>query len=249
MTFLIYIAFIPFQAGGAMFSRKFAKFIEIWQKDFAIERSMDKKISLDRDGNPLPWYTYPAIEYLSELDYRQKKIFEFGCGNSSAFWAQRALKVTSIEDNPKWFAKWQQDFKQNNLDIRLREEAAAYQNAIAEDNELYDVIIIDGKYRKECAISAIKYLAPNGMIILDDSDRITNSADYAAAIQILQNADLIQIDFHGFCPMNCYTKTTSLFLRRQFDFKPLSARQPSCGLGNLWSMSRKQRKTFYKDFA
>ena len=69
-----------------MYSERFQKFIEMWQKDFAIERTIDEKVCVDRDGNPLPWYTYPAIEYLSQFDYGEKTIFEFGCGYSSLFW-------------------------------------------------------------------------------------------------------------------------------------------------------------------
>lgn len=54
-------------------SEKFLKFIEMWEKDFAIARTIDEKVCVDRDGNPIPWYTYPAIEYLSQFDYRDKK--------------------------------------------------------------------------------------------------------------------------------------------------------------------------------
>ena len=51
-----------------MYSQRFQQFIDMWRKDFAIERSMNEKVCLDRDGNPIPWYTYPAIEYLSQFD-------------------------------------------------------------------------------------------------------------------------------------------------------------------------------------
>lgn len=231
-----------------MFSDKFAKFIEMWQKDFAIERTIDEKICVDKDGNPLPWYTYPAIEYLLQLDYRQKRVFEFGCGNSSLFWAIRAKNVISIEDNPQWFAKWQREFKVENLDIRYRGGGDDYYKAIAEENGFFDIIAIDGKYRAQCAEAAVGKLAPGGMIILDDSDRVATSDEYVMAVEILRQADLLQVDFHGFCPMNCYSKTTSLFLHRNFDFKPLYPHQPSEGWGNLWSLGRKKRKEFYKKF-
>jgi hypothetical protein len=94
-----------------MYSEKFLKFIEMWQKDFAIERTIDEKVCVDKDGNPIPWYTYPAIEYLSQYDYSELKIFEFGCGYSSAFWAERAKKVVSIEDKTDWFEKWKKEFE------------------------------------------------------------------------------------------------------------------------------------------
>lgn len=229
-----------------MYSDKFKKFIEMWQTEFAIERTIDEKVCLDKDGNPIPWYTYPAIEYLDQFEYSDKEIFEYGCGYSSMFWANRAKKVTSIEDNPQWFAKWQNEFKHERLDIRWRDEGEGYENAVFEDKNLYDVIIVDGKRRAECAKAALHKLAPGGMIILDDSDRINTSQEYIDAVRALKQADLIQVDFYGFCPMNNYTKTTSLFLRRDFNFESRYKVQPINGLGNLWHMGRKHRKEFFK---
>lgn len=229
-----------------MYSEKFQKFIEMWQKEFAIERSMDEKLCRDRDGNPIPWYTYPAIEYLAQFDYTKKNIFEYGCGYSSAFWAERAQSVTSIEDKTEWFDKWQAEFGYANLNMRWRDEGEGYENAIFEDGLQYDVIVIDGKRREKCAETAVKALAAGGMVILDDSDRINTSEEYRRAVAVLKAADLIQIDFHGFCPMNCYTKTTSLFLKRDFNFASGHPYQPANGWGNLWSMGRKMRKDFFK---
>lgn len=229
-----------------MASEKFQKFIDMWVEEFGIEKSIDEKLCQDKDGNPLPWYTYPAIEYLSQLDYTDKKIFEFGCGYSSIFWAKRAKSVVSIEDNLAYFDRWSKEFTVDNLNIKWRDEGEAYENAIFEDNLNYDVIIVDGKRRAECAAAALVALSDDGMIILDDSDRVNTSNEYVEAISKLKNADLIQIDFYGFCPMNNYTKTTSIFLRRSFDFKSKNAVQPINGWGNLWSKGRKQRKEFYK---
>lgn len=229
------------------YSKKFQNFIEIWQNDFAIERSMDEQVCTDKDGNTLPWYTYPAIEYLSELDYSKKNIFEFGCGYSSLFWANRAKQVISIEDNPEWFSKWQKEFHCANLDIRLRDEGETYYKAISEDDLKYDVIIIDGKCRAECAAQAVLKLNKGGMIILDDSDRVNTSQEYVDSIRILKENDLIQIDFYGFCPLNNYTKTTSLFLSRDFDFSSKNSVQPINGIGNLWGRNRRKRKEFYKE--
>ncbi len=229
-----------------MYSEKFLKFIEMWQNEYAIARSIDEKICVDKDGNPIPWYTYPAIEYLSQFDYSEKTIFEFGCGNSSMFWANRAKKVISIEDNLNWFAKWQDEFNASNLDVRHRNEGEGYYNAIFEDGESYDVIVVDGKRRADCAASAIKKLANGGIIILDDSDRINTSKEYVDAVNNLKAANLIQVDFYGFCPMNNYTKTTSVFLSRDFSFQSLYEVQPINGIGNLWSMGRRERKIFFK---
>lgn len=231
-----------------MFSEKFNKFIEMWQKDFAIEKSIDEKVCADKDGNPIPWYTYPAIEYLSQFDYSELKIFEFGCGYSSAFWAERAKKVVSIEDKTDWFEKWKKEFEYQNLDIRWRDEGEGYEAAIFEDGEKYDVIVIDGKRRTECAKAAVEALADGGMIILDDSDRINTSEEYVKAVKILREKGLLQVDFYGFCPMNCYTKATSVFFSRDWNFASKNKVQPVNGWGNLWSMQRQKRKKFFNDF-
>ena len=114
------------------------------------------------------------------------------------------------------------------------------------DGEKYDVIVIDGKRRAECAATAVKALADGGMIILDDSDRVNTSLEYVNAIKILRAANLLQVDFYGFCPMNNYTKATSIFFARDFDFDSLYTIQPINGWGNIWSMSRKERKQFFK---
>ena len=84
------------------------------------------------------------------------------------------------------------------------------------------------------------------MIILDDSDRINTSLEYFNAVKNLREANLLQVDFYGFCPMNNYTKATSIFFSRDFDFASLYTVQPINGLGNIWSMSRKGRKQFFK---
>lgn len=230
-----------------MYSPKFQKFIDIWQSDFVIDRTIDEKVCVDKNNNPIPWYTYPAIEYLSQLDFSDKSVFEFGVGYSTLFWANRTKLVTSIEDNQEWYKKWQKEFNVPNLILKQRNEGTSYFNAILEDNAKYDIIIIDGKCRAECAQTAIKALNTEGIIILDDSDRANVSIEYQSAITTLKQHNLIQIDFFGFCPMNNYTKTTSLFISREFNPKPLQNIQPANGIGNLWGLGRKKRKEFYNE--
>lgn len=230
-----------------MFSARFLKFIDVWRNDFAVERSIDEQVCADKDGQPIPWYTYPAIEFLSQFDYHDKNVFEYGCGYSSSFWSKRAQKVISIEDNETWYKKWKAEFPFDNLIIKLRPEGSDYFQAIQETDDFFDVIIIDGKCRAECAKSALSRFKDGGIIILDDSDRINTSQEYVSAVQVLKEANLLQVDFYGFCPMNNYTKTTSVFFSRNFNFPTRSLLQPMNGIGNLWQMPRKQRKAFYKD--
>lgn len=239
--------------------QKFLRFIKIWENEFNFSKTVEENICVDKNNRPIPWYTYPAIEYLSQFDYASKKVFEFGCGNSTLFWAERAQKVVSTEDKAEWFQKWcdkfsdsdlempsHHSFSPKNLEIRYRPEPLLYENAVLEDQEKYDVIVIDGRHRANCAKKALEALSENGIIIFDDSDRANKNADSAEVIKILKSADLIQVDFFGFCPTNIYTKATSVFLTRKFDFISKYPVQPANGLGNLWSLKRKDRKALYQ---
>lgn len=53
-------------------------------------------------AGPLPWLTYPAIEMLRRIDVSAARVFEYGAGNSSLWWAARALEVVSVESDPSW---------------------------------------------------------------------------------------------------------------------------------------------------
>lgn len=177
-------------------------------------RSIAKRSSVDRHGKPLPWYTYPAIEYLETLDFSDCRVFEYGAGNSSLYWAARARTVTSVEDNPQWHDQVRAGALPNQT-LLLRRDAHAYAAAIANDGSRYEVIVIDGNYRLECTRAAIRHLDPAGMIVLDNSDRDTERPCSA----MLRNAGFIQVDFCGFGPINGYRWSTSVFFRPTFTLR------------------------------
>jgi hypothetical protein len=176
--------------------------------------------SIDANGVPIPWFTYPAIEYLQQLDWREKTVFEYGSGNSSQFFAKRVKHLTSVEHNIKWFKK-NKKLLLNNQILIFADKPTDYIQAIENTKTTFDLIIVDGVHRPECVKIALKYLKTNGCLVLDNADWYPNTC------QFLRENNLIQIDFHGFSPINQYTLTTSLFLTRSFDSSPLDDRQPS----------------------
>ena len=72
-------------------------------KKFGLLRSFQKKISVDAQGNPIPWYTYPAVEYLEQFDFSNKTIFEYGMGNSTLYWSRYAKKVICADNSQDWY--------------------------------------------------------------------------------------------------------------------------------------------------
>lgn len=186
---------------------------------------------VDKYNNKIPWYTYPAIEYFNNLDFSSKKIFEYGSGNSSSYWSEKALKVLSIEHDKDWYDKIKNHINDNQK-LHLVYDSTDYENSIKNESEKYDVIIIDGIRRTECSKVIKNYLNTNSkqgyMVILDNSDWYKETSKY-----LRESLDLIEIDFHGFGPINEYTWTTSIFISRNFNFKPNNTIQPSFSIAAI----------------
>ncbi len=74
-------------------------------KQYGWFKSMRENKCIDREGNPIPWITYPAIDFLSQLDYTERSVFEYGSGFSTLFWAPRAKNVIAVETDLEWYKK------------------------------------------------------------------------------------------------------------------------------------------------
>lgn len=205
-------------------------------KEYNQLESIKKWSCINKEGNPIPWYTYPAIEYLSNLDFSDKTVLEWGGGNSSLFWAKRCKKLVTIESNPEWFKMIKKNQAQNQ-DLYFKQNATpevshsefAHFPLTLDTN--FDVFILDGEDRQVCSNIALEIIRlhnnQNALIIFDNSDWYQNTC------KILRDASLIQVDFHGFAPINAYTHTTSIFLTRNFHFNPLNKLQPHYSINAL----------------
>lgn len=196
--------------------------------DYAHLASVRTGSCVDAQRNPVPWYTYPAIDYVRQLDFRGRSVFEFGSGNSTLFWGSVATRVVSVEDDERWFRMMAPKVPRN-CELILEPDLDAYPAVIARSGDRYDVIVVDGaargKTRLRCAEAAIGRLRDGGMIILDNSDWLPESS------RLLREAGLIQVDMTGFAPISRHTQTTSFFLHRAFAFPPRGPRQPMPGPG------------------
>lgn len=167
--------------------------------------TLESKLPVAADGSPLPWYTYPAIEYCNQLDASDLNIFEYGSGNSSLYWAHKGANVWCVEEDSAWY----ETMKGKSAQLRgisLRTTSEAYASAIAEIGKQFDIVVIDGMWRNECAAKALAYVRKDGLVILDNSDWYTDVAGF------LRTRDYFQVDFNGFGPLNNYCWTTSIFL-------------------------------------
>jgi len=185
--------------------------------------------SIDGDGNPVPWYTYPAIHYLRQLDVGDKTVFEYGCGNSTVYWSAVAREVVSVEDNRTWFDIMSARVP-SNCRLRFEPDLTKFVEYIHSFAEPFDIIVVDGpargSTRLKCSYAAIQHLRAGGLIILDNSDWLPQSA------RALRDSGLLQVDMTAFAPLSAHTQTTSLFFDRGFNMRARGIDQPHPGIGS-----------------
>jgi len=97
------------------------------------------------------------------------KVLEFGSGASSLYLAERVGHITTVEHHPEWAAAVSEQAPAN---LTLVQHDLPY-NSVAEgfaEGE-FDIIIIDGRGRVDCAFAAEPKLKPGGLLIFDDTHR------------------------------------------------------------------------------
>lgn len=183
----------------------------ILEKDYGHFKSALIWSAVDRNNNPIPWYSYPAIEWIKKLNLKKIKIFEYGSGNSTYFWSKQCKNIVSVENNLSWYKKVNDLLKtQKNTKLIYEPNKRKYIETISQTKEKFDLIIIDGSFRKDCSTKALKYLKKDGAIILDNADWFRNTA------KILREKGLSQIDLIGFGPINHYVTNTAFFIKNDF---------------------------------
>lgn len=165
--------------------------------------------SVDASGRPIPWYTYPAVEYLSHLNLSGKKVFEFGSGNSSFWWAERVSHVMSVDNDEDWYRRIAGAAElMERLTVVLKKDEKSYVEAL--DSDGYDILIVDGRYRRACVDRIAQLYGGSNrglMIVFDNSDWYPESIE-----SLRRRLKWIQADFHGFGPINGYAWSTSIFI-------------------------------------
>lgn len=193
----------------------------LYQKEYGFSHSFEQWESCDADGNPIPWMTYSAVYYLSQLDLSEANVFEWGCGGSSHYFSERALSVTSIESNVDWYDHvYENKLSNNQLYLKKMDD---YASCILEGNGFYNIVSIDGDiYRRlECAVYAIQKLKPGGIIIVDNSDWLEETCS------LLREQGFTQIDFAGPGPINGYMWCTSIFFKNFISIPSAKGKRPA----------------------
>lgn len=173
-------------------------------------RSFEEQSSVDADGNPIPWITYPAIEFLSRRVTKGMVVFEYGCGGSTLWWASRVKEVYSVEHDSSWYAKIAPTVPDNvKLSHIELEYGGAYSKKVAEFSDKFDLIVVDGRDRVNCAMNCVAALKSTGVIIWDNCDQI----EYADGVRSLLEQGFRKIEFRGLAPIVNWKAETGIFYR------------------------------------
>jgi hypothetical protein len=181
-----------------------ADFLNSYAESVGYFLSVEVGVPIDQKSDPTPWFTYSSLEFLSQIDKRGLSVFEFGTGYSTLYWQNNGAAVYGAEHNPDWYSMICTKIKDCS-GVKLFTTKEDYSLSIAHIGIQFDVIVIDGIWRNECAKAAIQHLSSEGIIILDNSDW------YVDVVEYLDSLGLVRVDFSGPGPINNYSWTTSIF--------------------------------------
>lgn len=98
-------------------------------------------------------------------------ILEFGPGISTkSFLNNSSAKILSYETDSKWYKKYNEEIKNSNLDLRLKDSEWDFNEILKEDRD-FDLIFIDGGNRFEELKFCEKNFASDAVVLLHDAHR------------------------------------------------------------------------------
>jgi predicted O-methyltransferase YrrM len=156
------------------------------------------------------------------------RVFEYGSGGSTLFFANRVREVISVEHDPEWHARTSEALAaldvrnctyllrppKAQVDARFVSSDAAYEGFDFADyvatvdaytDGSFDLISEDGRARTDCVLAARSKVKPGGLILLDNSDR----PQYRAAAEALAQHE--RLDFPGIAPYSTEVTQTTIW--------------------------------------
>lgn len=123
---------------------------------------------------PIPWLTFDAIRAVSSTLSPNWTVFEFGSGHSTLYWRKFGMSVVSVENDLDWYSyllKALHGDQSTNTKVIYAGTKAAYVESIDECGASgFDLILVDGAYRRECVLVAVKHVRPAGYLVVDNTD-------------------------------------------------------------------------------
>lgn len=126
----------------------------------------------------LPHIPFAAARFIEAgLLTLESRVFEWGSGGSTVWWAKRSGFFVSVENHPVWYAKVKAALKEHGVEDKCehllrpkgRNGFASYVSAI-DPYESFDIVFVDGRERAACLKRAVKKVKSGGYVVLDNPD-------------------------------------------------------------------------------
>lgn len=164
--------------------------VALWARSLFAIYDIDDLAALD-----LPWWTFEAIDKVDRFlaGRPNARVFEYGSGASTIWLARRAAEVVSVEHDAAWHPEVERRLTafpaarvrfvppdaELSRDARYASDKPAwrgrsfrnYVHAIDAEPGQFDLIVVDGRARTACLELARGRLAPDGLIVFDNSHR------------------------------------------------------------------------------
>jgi SAM-dependent methyltransferase len=155
--------------------------------------------SFFRSTGTVPWLPYPTRRWLDRTLRPEMRVFEYGAGCSTLYFAERVRHVTSVEHDAAWHETTRELLAARGLGnvtlVHAPPEPSSpveyscesfgsaspgYERCTFEryakvidrvPDDSLDVVVVDGRARASCACRAWRKIRPGGFLLLDDSTR------------------------------------------------------------------------------
>jgi predicted O-methyltransferase YrrM len=188
--------------------------------------------SLRTGSSPLadarPWLTFTAIRWLTSNIDRKMRVFEYGSGGSTLFFANRVHELVSVEHDREWHARTCEALAAASIRnctyllrpprpqtaVRVASSDPAYAGLDFGDyvgsidaypDRSFDLVSVDGRARSACVLAALRKVKPGGLVLLDNSDR----PEYRKATDRLARHE--RLDFRGIAPYSTEVTQTTIW--------------------------------------
>lgn len=111
-------------------------------------------------GLIFPWYTWPCLEWLKGLDFKDKFIWEYGLGDSTLWYKTRGGNSYGVDHDINYCLHAGHGYCNYT-------EKKKYIHVI-NWYPFFDIVVIDGIHRDDCTNPALKHLKSGGYLIIDN---------------------------------------------------------------------------------
>ncbi|MFW2831518.1 hypothetical protein [Sphingomonas sp. ID0503] len=201
---------LALRGGAKALKRAFAE-----ERSFLVRSQWIESIATqqpDFGGEKVPWFNYAMVRLLRERVRPDMRIFEYGSGFSTLWWAKHARSVAAVEHHDGWAAQVSEmiaEYKNASLEHVPLDEDGEYCRAVRRAEGEFSIVVVDGRDRVNCMWQSLDKLTPDGIVLFDNSQR----EKYRPAIMDLRARGWRELQLSGLAPMTWVESYTSLLYR------------------------------------